>query len=560
MSENYKWKILQDGLTYDEVISEIGEDAWTVYRNGTVYSSGSTSEPSLNGITLKKNNNRCHDTEYSILWSDANGNTASGTAVMLSCAPPPVPLKCYDIIVPIVGDISCMGGEFTLRAEEKPCFDDSSLEGASENNESDEYRYSIKVNGKTSDAEGNFSGNCSGETEIFKAWCIDTQNYDQFGTWTVWKVIDDETEYIEHGPSEIRNGRFEYPFIENTTTSDVKYRIVFESECIKLKPSECIKLKPSESAFTYYTVVSSDECMPCETPTSGINFNLPSETVWADMNVDACRIYSGGNYYAWASEYGLDMSESSAFTISSYTLYNLETSGYTMYNDKDGLRMMKETIYDSKWTVPTPYHFQELTDDPEITLSNDEENKRNIFSKQIGDELIEMIVPKIGGYLHDGRKTATLYPYFWTSYISGDSIDSAITCCISGSSLVYQAMPRYYGSHLRLIKEKRNNITFTVYGKTAEGATKTNAVTFNVSRNGSTESITFTLKLMWYVSEAVEIGKIYEPFSINYVEKIVDDKGNILVNNDDHSKIQITFREGYSNKFIADQFISITIN
>ena len=526
MSEKYTWKILQDGLSFED----IGIADWGVWSGETPYSSGYTSTLALTGLTFKENNNRCHNIRYSIMWDDNSGNTAIGTAIMSACTPPPSPLVCYDIIS-TEGRlrVPCRTTDTILHlsAEPKSCFEDETLEILPTNEETEEYTYSIKINGKTPDSEGNFSGNCSGETEVFKAWCLNTQNFDRFGTWTVY---DYDTGYIEHGPSDITDGTFEYTFIENTTNNDTKYRIVFESECIGSHSNE--------SAETIYTVTASDDCIPCEA-ISGVDFELSSETLWAQVNLEACRIYSGGNYYAWADSNGLDVSEASAFTLSSYTYYDKETSAYTVYNDQDGLRIIDKRVYDNEWTVPTPYHFQELA--MEVPMTSD--STKFIFSKQFeGEERPrEMVIPKIGGYLHDNRSTSTATPYFWTSYMSGDTIASAVTCYVSGSSLNYKVMPRYYGLQIRLVKEKTNSIQFLVNSRPSESATKTVSVTFRMKRTNvtanttTTEMVTLPLQLEWNKFKTVKVSKIYESnanvtWVIDGAERVIDNLGNVYTN------------------------------
>lgn len=544
MSEIYTWKILQDGLSLDEM-EDIKD--WSVYSGSTPYSGGETSDLSLTGLTFRKNGNRCHNVIYSITWNDDSGNIAVGVAIMSACT---IPLKCYDIVsaehrfrVPC----KSMDAVLHLSAVEKPCFDDETLETLPTNDNVEEYEYSIRVNGKMPDSEGDFSGNCSGETEIFRAWCLNEQNFDRFGTWTVYSINPSthEYEYVEY-TTDVNNGRFEYTFIENTSNKDVTYKIVFMSEC-------------GETAKTIYTVVASEDCIPCET-INGVDFQLSSETLWAEVNLDACRTYSIGNYYSWADYNGFDSSEASAFTLSSYTYYDSESQDYIMYNDQDGLRIMNDFIYSDEWTVPTPYHFQELM--RETTISSD--SSKFIFSKQFeGEERPrEIVIPKVGGYLHNGHKTSTGMPYFWTSCISSDTIASAITCSLSGNSnntsLVCKTMPRYFGLQLRLIKEKKNDISFALNGQLSEDSTNTRVIVFNMTINGSEVSMAFEIQLEPLIQKIIGIGKIYEPFSINYVEKIIDDKGDTIVNDGTHSKIQLTFREG--NTFSYNQYITITIN
>lgn len=464
---------------------------WTIYEDGEYFSASTSDTMTLDGITLPNDKvSRCHSVYWTIVWDDNNGHVASGNIIMSACTEEQ-PCGCQSL---------CWDGE-------EGCIpigpDDT------------EYVYVITCEGgqHSGDSANGYSGACYGENETFISTCVNTGQEDLFGTWIIYRYYNNDW-YLEYGPSKLTSRRFEYQFPMNETLENQRYMAVYFSEC-------------EESAFTYYTVMSNKDCVPCENP-QAIDFKLPSYTKWSSLDLNACVLNEGGRYFSWGGQENGELSDKDAYTLTRYSSLPVASA----HNATDRLNVLRQ--YDTanaelggSWIMPTPYHFEELA---QYTTITDHPTMPNMLSvtRTVDGQTIEMVIPKVGGYLHDNSDTSTATPYFWTSMLSGAGYDNSVAVSINGGSYTYSLLPRYYGMMIRPIQQETIGVKVSLTSTTTMQSEGVKAMTFILSpSNGRTEKVTFQIKLNWGNITQAYIGKIYETWSILGVE-LLEDNGNLI--------------------------------
>ena len=429
---------------------------WTIYQDGNLFYSGTTSSSSLIETLPNSSITRCHSAvTWTIECYDDSGNTASEDINMIATS-------------------SCIPTSGT-------------------------YTYHIASNKGT--YNGGYSGNCSGGNASFWAVCDNTSQTEPCGTWTILKEGN-----MIYAPR-FSCGHLNYSFSKNETYDNIEYELLYNSEC-------------GESATTKFTLIPSISCIPCGTYNL-VDFGLPSETLWCDINVSACHLDDSGDFYAWGGHNGSD--ESSSFTLNNYDLYSGST--YIKYNISDLIKVIEndEDIAHlaMSLTIPSPYHFKELLSGATITSSS------GLIKIEKNGKSIKL--PKVG-YLKDSSTIDASNAYYWTSYLdmNNPSDTDAIGMKITTAGGTNVSIPRYSGLQIRPIQEKTVTWTVTAYKyRTSDTSNQIKSLMIRLSKGGDKAELNFEVNAYWAVPFTINVGKIYDGWNIASIYHILTSNGYI---------------------------------
>ena len=146
-----------------------------------------------------------------------------------------------------------------------------------------------------------------------------------------------------------------------------------------------------------------------------VDLDLPSGTLWANMNVGASAPEQAGGYYAWG-----EIEEKTSYNWESYlydgadghlSYLNLGDIGGTQYD-------VAHTELGGDWVMPTVEQFQELFDNCEKVYGT---RKGMPGVKFIGQNGNSIFIPLPGFYENDNLYSFGSCSYYWTSTLEEDN-------------------------------------------------------------------------------------------------------------------------------------------
>lgn len=160
----------------------------------------------------------------------------------------------------------------------------------------------------------------------------------------------------------------------------------------------------------------------------GIDFNVPSGLLWADMNVGATSLQEYGLYYAWGDTVGHKKDETPNFLKTNYKWYDGEgnPTKYCM-EAENGFVDNKNTldpeddpvraVWGGDWRMPTKEEFEELLN-YSFSVWSSEKGVAGIRLRGVEDPGCEIFLPAVGSYEGSELKSEKITGRYWCSTLS----------------------------------------------------------------------------------------------------------------------------------------------
>jgi hypothetical protein len=199
--------------------------------------------------------------------------------------------------------------------------------------------------------------------------------------------------------------------------------------------------KPNESADTFNGHVY-------------VDFDLPSKTKWATVNIGANTMTDSGLYFSWANKDGHYGDNSYLFSIGNYN----SSSGGQASHDNGAINDSNNLIYDydtaranwgGKWLMPTSKQCQELVNntDQEFATINGVQGVK--FMKKTNHNLY-IFLPDCGTYNYPDSGTENRHNIdsaYWTK--TNFDGENSISLFVGNDTIEISNSDRYYGLPIR---------------------------------------------------------------------------------------------------------------
>ncbi len=182
-----------------------------------------------------------------------------------------------------------------------------------------------------------------------------------------------------------------------------------------------------------------------------VDFNLPSGTLWATMNVGATTIYDCGNYFAWG-----ETTTKTSYTSSEYTYYDSDNGTYIKYAP-DSLTTLDleddaaRQIWGDDWRTPTIDEINELKEYCTL-IHTDNHDATGQAGLLITNNGYAIFLPAAGYCINSSLTNSGSYGLYWSAslYTADDTYAQCLYFSPTYNTIHY--FGRSYGFPVRPVR------------------------------------------------------------------------------------------------------------
>ena len=192
-------------------------------------------------------------------------------------------------------------------------------------------------------------------------------------------------------------------------------------------------------------------------PSTYVDLDLPSKTLWATCNIGASSPEEYGDYFAWGETTGYNDGKTN-FNWSTYFDTEDDGSTFKKYNNDGGLielALEDDAAYVNwgpAWRMPTRIQFEELINNEYTITEWTTQNSvygRKITSRSNGNSIF---LPAAGSRLNSSLNEAGSIGYYWSRMLSGNYTNDACRLGFDSNSIDTSNRDRRYGRSVRPVR------------------------------------------------------------------------------------------------------------